>query len=379
MDPVAHTLTGACMAQTGLRRKTPLATATLLIGANLPDIDGVVQFWGQDASLYHRRGWTHGILAMFILPVLLAAVIITWDRFIRRRKSTQIPAVKPWWILSLAYLGVLSHPLLDWLNTYGVRLLMPFDGQWFYGDLLFIIDPWMWLLMGAAVVFAHSKNWITCAAWIILGVVMTAMVVWYPVVPSGAKFFWMIGVLIIVASRIFGVSEVKTRRTSFLGFAGLVFYLGIISLGSGHARNLVAEFVSQHSGSRIMDMMVGPLPANPFKRMVVVKTSDYYQAFKVHLWQEPRLEPMYPPVRIQPLTPAVRSALGKNEIRGFVNWMRFPIFDEEVRSDGVWVTIRDLRYVMPDSALDGGIGVARVFVSRDDMAQNLWPMIDAEI
>ena len=39
MDPVAHTLFGATLAHTGLRAQTRLGTATLLIGANLPDVD----------------------------------------------------------------------------------------------------------------------------------------------------------------------------------------------------------------------------------------------------------------------------------------------------------------------------------------------------
>ncbi len=40
------------------------------------------------------------------------------------------------------------------LHPHGVsqsRLLMPFNDTWFYGDTLFIIDPWVWLLAGAEV------------------------------------------------------------------------------------------------------------------------------------------------------------------------------------------------------------------------------------
>ena len=60
---------------------------------------------------------------------------------------------------------VLGHPLLDWLNTYGVRFLMPFDGTWFYGDALFIIDPGVWLLAGLTVVLASSATWANAAGW----------------------------------------------------------------------------------------------------------------------------------------------------------------------------------------------------------------------
>ena len=48
----------------------------------------------------------------------------------------------------LALVGTLSHPFLDWLNTYGVRLLMPFSARWFYGDALFIVDPFLWMVLG---------------------------------------------------------------------------------------------------------------------------------------------------------------------------------------------------------------------------------------
>ncbi len=48
---------------------------------------------------------------------------------------------------SLCFLGALTHPLLDLLTTYGIRLLSPFSHRWFYGDTLFIMDPWIWLML----------------------------------------------------------------------------------------------------------------------------------------------------------------------------------------------------------------------------------------
>ncbi len=55
------------------------------------------------------------------------------------------------WLLILAYVGCLSHPLFDWFNSYGIRLLEPFSSQWFYGDTLFIIDVWIWAALIAGV------------------------------------------------------------------------------------------------------------------------------------------------------------------------------------------------------------------------------------
>ncbi len=48
--------------------------------------------------------------------------------------------------------------MLDFLNVYGVRWLMPFDATWFYGDILYIADPWMWAIMAGALLFARRKR-----------------------------------------------------------------------------------------------------------------------------------------------------------------------------------------------------------------------------
>jgi inner membrane protein len=49
---------------------------------------------------------------------------------------------------------------MDWLNSYGIRLLEPFSSEWFYGDTLFIIDIWLWLGLGFATWMSlHRERW----------------------------------------------------------------------------------------------------------------------------------------------------------------------------------------------------------------------------
>jgi inner membrane protein len=70
-----------------------------------------------------------------------------------RQRSLRISA-----LLLLGYVGVLSHVAMDWLNNYGVRLLMPFSSRWFYGDSVFIVDPWLWLTLAAGVLLARRAS-----------------------------------------------------------------------------------------------------------------------------------------------------------------------------------------------------------------------------
>src|SRR5438477_2004472 len=109
IDPVCHTLVGAALARSGLGKRTALATATLLIGANLPDVDIVASFDGPAGDLAFRRGWTHGILAVAVLPVLLTGGMLLFDRTIRRASRSSLPSgVVPSQVLFLAFIAILS-------------------------------------------------------------------------------------------------------------------------------------------------------------------------------------------------------------------------------------------------------------------------------
>ena len=161
MDNLTHSLVGALLGQAGLKRKTGLAMPALIIGANLPDVDAACFFWLDGVEhLGFRRGITHGPPALVLLPLVLAGVLYGFDRWQAgrgKRPEGRLP-VRFGWLYALAFLGCLTHPALDWLNVYGIRLLEPFSSQWFYGDTLFIIDFWLWALMGFATWFSLRRE-----------------------------------------------------------------------------------------------------------------------------------------------------------------------------------------------------------------------------
>ncbi len=150
MDNITHSLIGALIGQTGLKKLSGLGMPTLIIAANIPDIDAACFLWLEGTEhLGFRRGITHGPLAMLILPLLLTAAMVGFDRWQTRRgkRPSTRTDVRFGPLYLLALIGTLSHPAFDWLNNYGVRLLEPFSSQWFYGDTLFIIDVWMWAIL----------------------------------------------------------------------------------------------------------------------------------------------------------------------------------------------------------------------------------------
>ncbi|HEX8435975.1 metal-dependent hydrolase [Archangium sp.] len=362
MDNLAHALVGATLAETGLKRWTPLATATLVLGANLPDVDGFITFAGPDTALLFRRGWTHGVLALAVQPWLLAGAMLLWDRLVRRRRHPEAPPARLGPLVALAYLSVLTHPALDWLNTYGVRLLMPFDGSWFYGDALFIIDPWLWLLMAAAVVLArtHTRRGVTF--WAVLGLATSGLVLVPELAPPVAKLAWGVGVALLLGLRLApGVPVRHVERVAGLCVAALLVYIGAMLVGTHVAERQAAEWL-RAQGVRVERVMAGPLPARPFARDVIALTPERYVFVEVDWLADgrPRLSDS-PLPRGEP-DPIVEAALAAPQVRGFRNWLRFPSWRVHRLDEGWRVELVDVRY---SRTRDTGIGHATVTLDRE--------------
>jgi inner membrane protein len=133
LDNATHTLTGLFLSRAGLNRLTPDATPVLLLAANAPDCDVVSAFGGAATYLHWHRNLTHSLL---LAPVLALLVVCLFK--LARRPIAFGPA----FLVALG--GVASHLLLDMTNIYGVRLLLPFSGEWFHWDLTPVIDFWIW-------------------------------------------------------------------------------------------------------------------------------------------------------------------------------------------------------------------------------------------
>jgi len=284
---------GAGLARSGLGRRTAWGTLTLLIGANLPDVD-VVSYWdGPLGDLAFRRGWTHGIPALIVWPFLLTGAILLLDHCARRVRHI-VPARYPREVLRLSAIAIASHPVLDTLNTYGVRWLMPFDGRWFYGDTLFIVDPWMWLLLGLGLGFSRGGR----------------------------------------------------DRAARLGLAAAAAYVLVMVGVAVAGRRLASAELAEMGGGAVQQLLVAPAPADPFTRRVVARQDDGYRTATFRWLTRPHIDRTS--VRRFPAPnqddPALVAAAGTVPGRRFLGWARFPMVEVEPRSAGAVIHLVDLRY-----------------------------------
>jgi inner membrane protein len=140
MDNLTHSLVGLMLARAAGSERDKYLPSTLVIAANIPDMDVVAGLGGALDYLQYHRSYTH---ALVFAPVMaLLPPLILWAA-VRARMSLRV------YLLSL--LGVLSHLALDWTNAYGIRLFLPFSSRWLRLDMTDIVDPWILVVLLLAV------------------------------------------------------------------------------------------------------------------------------------------------------------------------------------------------------------------------------------
>lgn len=291
MDNLCHTLAGLAVGETGLKQKTALASATLMIGANLPDVDGFIYFIRPELAFAFRRGWTHGILAMAVWPFVLTGLMLLIGRLTKDKPNAR-------GLLLLSAVAIWSHPLLDLMNTYGVRLLMPFSERWFYGDTLFIVDPWILLAL-------------------ILGIVL--------------------------ARRAQKRGSAHPFRPMRVALVACGFYLaGMATIGLAGRRAALREMHRRRL--EVSRLMVAPVPLTPFIRQVTATSGDIqiwsmlYLGLRGFRYEEVERYP------VNDETPEARAARSQPPALRFLRWARFPYFLDDAQCPAAHACIYDLRY-----------------------------------
>ena len=152
LEPITHFLTGAVLGRAGFNRKTALATATMTLAAEAPDLDVLAQFKGPVYSFAHHRGFTHSFLGLILVSAVVTGFMyLVWR--IRGRK-TNIPDLPPRWglLFACSYFAGLSHILLDFTNNYGVRPFWPVWEKWYSWDIVFIFEPALYIILIAGLI-----------------------------------------------------------------------------------------------------------------------------------------------------------------------------------------------------------------------------------
>jgi inner membrane protein len=277
MDNVTHTLAGLVLAEAAVRlraratgtepspRFRAFAAISSVVAANLPDFDLLYTGVGRDHRLeymLHHRGHTHTILLAIVGGMLAWAIASLLWRW-RARAAPRGDDAR--WLLALLLASALSHILLDWTNSYGVHPFWPFDDRWIYGDAVFIVEPWFWVIAVPALVAASTSR---IARVLLSGVLVLGLVLAWRVdlVSTGAA-------AALTAGAAASIVLARVLRPGPRAAAALAAWVGVtlaMAAGTSAARAAVARSVREADpGAQLLDIVVTPLPANPVCTSVI--------------------------------------------------------------------------------------------------------------
>lgn len=282
MDGLTHSLLGLTSAKAGLERLSPYSATVCILSANAPDIDVVSFFFGgRWTVLHHHRGITHSIIGALTLGLLIPSILYGLERAIARWRRRP-PRIKYRGLMWASLIAAATHPLMDWTNNYGVRPLLPWDGRWFYGDLVFIVDPYLLLVLGGvAFLLTSNRRW-KIVVWSVLAALVTLVLLRVPsqrVAGVGgltvARTIWIMGGLGLVLARSLGLPKRLGRSLAFGALAFVVLYWGALALAHRAAyqnASVVANEIAAQRGERFIRVAAMPTAANPLRWLCVAET-----------------------------------------------------------------------------------------------------------
>jgi inner membrane protein len=270
LDNITHSLIGLAAGElalpsTATRAQRRLLLTANVVAANLPDID--VLYTGITAPplgyLLHHRGYTHTLAGILGLGLLMAAVLAL-SPLARRLAATN--RVGLWLPVALNLLG---HVWLDSFNTYGVHPFYPFDASWYYGDAVFIFEPWLWVLLGIAAI-ANARGRVSR---LLTGALIAALLV--AVGALGVVPLLTVAMLAATAAALAAAAQYATpRMRSAVALGATAACMGGMFGLSRAARAETLAVIEQDQRGEIVDIVLSPDPAVPVCWTAIVLERD---------------------------------------------------------------------------------------------------------
>lgn len=258
MENLTHSLIGATLAEVALPKNATAEQRTLffvtgIVAANLPDADLVYTRITPAplGYLLHHRGHTHTVAGLVALAALIGLVALL--PAVRRRVGAD-----GWRYGLLVVAALASHLVADSWNSYGVHPFWPITSRWFYGDAIYILEPWLWMLLGIAVAMNTRDD---RGRRVLAGVLL--------VLPIAAALLGVIavGTLVPIASAAILIALLMRRRRprtrawmSIVGAGGFVAVSFVLSVAVWLDAE---ESVSERHYRTLVDIVKSPRPANP--------------------------------------------------------------------------------------------------------------------
>lgn len=300
MDAVTHALASVTLGQAGLARTTRLAMPMLVVAGVAGDADWLSLYGGPAAFLRWHRTAADSLAGAAAIAIVVAAIFTVGGR---RLRGSQVSLPRALLVCGIA---TYVHVLLDWTNSYGVKLLWPFRQTWYAGDLLPPVDIW---LLGALVI-GIAVPWIFRLATEEIGA--------------------------------------RAKRPGFSYAAAPLLMLAALYVGwrwQQHRRALTLLRTPLFHGEVVLKAGAFPGATSLFTWSGVVDTQNTIETVPVGLLFTNEFDPLSARVLYKPEpSPELAAARATQTAAAFLSFARFPWADVEKTSSGSRVVITDLRF-----------------------------------
>jgi inner membrane protein len=335
------------------RTRHRLLLTACAVASNFPDLDLFLTHLlpAPLGYLLHHRGHTHTLL--YALPQALLLLAALWLLWPNARRLLQGSATARRGLGLAIVLGFLLHLSMDLLNSYGIHPLYPFDPRWFYGDLVFIVEPVFWVAFGVPLALAIPLRWLRWTALAALALFLLGATV------RGYLDLLSLAGLLAVGGAIaaWRITRMQSRRALALAALACVGFVAVQGGASSLARSRVEAALQRlDPASRVLDVAMTGYPAQPLCwSYVAIEDNAAQGSYRLRRGQlnlAPGLLPACPAAFADPVagTTAVAGVTLSSTWQGdlarlrtlarsdcHVNaWLRFarmPAVDAEVASD----------------------------------------------
>jgi inner membrane protein len=374
MDNLTHTMAGYLLSKSSRVTDPKKALAIIwaaVISSNFPDLDillSPLSGHSQIGYLLHHRGHTHTVL--FTIPIALISALLgalfAWVKPFQNQDRTF--TLK---LFSITWIASLLHILMDYANPYGVHPFWPWNNSWYYGDFVFIIEPFLWLTL-IAFAFHGTKNrfrWIWAS--LSIGMLIFIWVVDLISLPLAIT----LTILFILLHFFFSRTQ-EFKKKLRITYSCITLIYATFLLGSNLTRMAATEKIQDlFPEEKFHDILLQPAPGNPFCWNILTLSTDEdsiwirkgaYRHFPKMDSLRTCEEDLHSP-RVAPMTPLseefhtdsiVWGRFFKGELSTFHHLarehchfaalLRFARFPYWQRQEGQWL-MGDIRYTRTES------------------------------
>ena len=253
------------MAECALPQQPSLRTRAVfmcagVVAANAPDVDLLYTSLMAEQPLgylLHHRGHSHTLPGLAALGLLIGSCLLL------PRIRRAVDGTEHRWILLIAA-ALLSHLLMDTANGYGTHILYPVSSRWVFGDAVFVLEPWLWAILGAILAVNTRHPWRVLV--VLLTLVPIGAVVYAGLLQAGVLAA-MLSAAGLAAMTVRGWKRRRRAATALVATAGIFLAMAVISqLAKSAARQAVVGL----DNADVVDIVADANPGVPWCWAVLI-------------------------------------------------------------------------------------------------------------